>query len=65
MGGHLVLQQDVLVWANALVDFFSFVVIQLGMCCDITQGQHRPITHSALLGWLEVWELKHPLLLFI
>ena len=32
MEGHSVLQQDVLVWANARADFFSFVVVQLGIC---------------------------------
>lgn len=62
--GHSVLWQDVLVRANAHIDFFSFVVVQLGVCVT-WRRQHRPVTHSALLRWLEVWELKHPLLLII
>lgn len=32
MEGHSVLRQDVLVWANAHVGFFSSVVFQLGIC---------------------------------
>ena len=46
MEGHSVLQQDVLVWANARVDFFSFVVVQLGIC-GTWHRQHKPVTQCS------------------